>query len=108
MIRSALFNIAFWAWIAILGLAGLPFTLLYRPFAHVVARMWARGTLWLLRVLYLLSLCLLPLCLLPVCLPLCLVLVCLPYYVPPLCMCGACLRVCWSRCFCVSLSLARC
>jgi 1-acyl-sn-glycerol-3-phosphate acyltransferase len=49
-IRSALFNIAFWSWIGILGI-GLPVALIYRPFVFVIARLWAHGTLWLLRVL---------------------------------------------------------
>jgi len=51
VIRSALFNILFWLWIGVLGLACLPFVCLYPPLASIVARTWARGSLWLLRVL---------------------------------------------------------
>lgn len=51
ILRSALFNVAFWVWIFILGMAGLPVCLVYRPFAFTVSRIWAAGTLWLLRVL---------------------------------------------------------
>jgi len=51
LIRSALFNAAFWLWIFVLGITGLPITLLYRPFSYTVARTWANGSLWLLRVL---------------------------------------------------------
>ena len=50
-LRSALFNVVFWLWIAILGLTGLPIACIYRPFSHTVARIWGIGTLWLLRVL---------------------------------------------------------
>ncbi len=50
-IRSLIFNIAFWLWIAVLGLAGLPFAFLYRPFSFMVARIWGKGSLWLLRVI---------------------------------------------------------
>lgn len=50
ILRSLLFNIAFWLLIAFIGLGGLPVTLVYRPFAFVVARGWANGSLWLLRV----------------------------------------------------------
>jgi len=51
VLRSALFNIGFWLWIALLGLAGLPLTCLYQPFAYVISSAWAHGTLWMLRVL---------------------------------------------------------
>ena len=51
LLRSLLFNIAFWLLILCIGLGGLPFTLVYRPFSFVVARGWAKGSLWLLRVL---------------------------------------------------------
>ncbi len=51
IIRSALFNIAFWAWIAIIGLTGLPLTCIYRPFSFTVARLWGLGSLWLLKIL---------------------------------------------------------
>lgn len=49
-IRSLLFNIGFWAWIAIFGLCGLPVCFAYQPFAFTVARAWAGWSLWLLRV----------------------------------------------------------
>jgi 1-acyl-sn-glycerol-3-phosphate acyltransferase len=49
-IRSALFNAAFWLWIGVLGI-GLPIACVYPPFAHRIARLWATGSLWLLRVL---------------------------------------------------------
>jgi 1-acyl-sn-glycerol-3-phosphate acyltransferase len=51
LLRSALFNVAFWLWIFVLGIVGLPFALLYRPASYTVARLWAYGSLWLLRVL---------------------------------------------------------
>jgi len=51
LIRSAIFNVAFWGWIAVLGLAGLPISLVYRPFSHTVARIWGYGSLWLLHTL---------------------------------------------------------
>jgi 1-acyl-sn-glycerol-3-phosphate acyltransferase len=51
LIRSALFNILFWVWIALLGLIGLPLSFIWRPFAHVIARIWGHGSLWLLRVM---------------------------------------------------------
>jgi 1-acyl-sn-glycerol-3-phosphate acyltransferase len=50
-LRSALFNALFWIWIAVLGLCALPISCVYQPFTYRVARTWARGTLWLLRVL---------------------------------------------------------
>lgn len=51
LIRSALFNISFWLWIFLLGIGGLPIVLIYKPFSYGVARAWAKGSLWLLRVL---------------------------------------------------------
>src|SRR4051812_8413310 len=51
IIRSAIFNVAFWVWIFVLGLAGLPIALAYQPFSYRVGRTWAIGSLWLLRVL---------------------------------------------------------
>ena len=50
-IRSLLFNIAFWVLIVLVGVGGLPITLVYRPFAYTVSKGWAVGSLWLLRVL---------------------------------------------------------
>lgn len=49
-LRSLLFNTGFWLWIAVLGLLALPFTLLYPPLAQPVSRLWARGTLFMLRL----------------------------------------------------------
>lgn len=51
LLRSALFNVLFWLWIAVLGLAALPLCLLWRPASLTVARIWAGGTLWMLRLL---------------------------------------------------------
>lgn len=50
-IRSALFNIAFWVWIGIIGGLTLPISCVYRPFALTVAKIWGHGTLWLLKVI---------------------------------------------------------
>lgn len=49
-LRSAIFNACFWFWIAILGLCALPFTLVYPKLAFPVSRLWARGTLFMLRL----------------------------------------------------------
>ncbi len=51
MIRSLLFNIGFWLATFIIGTLGLPFAIAYRPFAFIVARIWALTALWLLRVI---------------------------------------------------------
>ncbi len=51
VIRSAIFNALFWIWIVVLGLAGLPICLVYPPFSFVISRIWALGTLSMLRVL---------------------------------------------------------
>ena len=48
--RSALFNILFWLWIMVLGLACMPIALLYPPFALTVSRIWAAVSLFLLRI----------------------------------------------------------
>lgn len=50
LLRSALFNLLFWLWIAVLGLCCIPVALLYPPFAFSVSRAWAGVSLWLLRV----------------------------------------------------------
>lgn len=50
-IRSLIFNIAFWLWIGIVGIGGLPICIVYPPFTFSVARTWARGSLWLLHML---------------------------------------------------------
>lgn len=49
VVRSLLFNIAFWTYIFILGIICLPICLIYRPFSYTVARLWAHGSLWLLK-----------------------------------------------------------
>lgn len=51
MWRSLLFNIAFWGWIAIVGLVGLIPSLLYRRCAFTVGKLWGKGSLWLLKTL---------------------------------------------------------
>jgi len=51
ILRSALFNIAFWFFTFLIGTLGLPFSILYRPWALHVARLWAVMTLGCLRVL---------------------------------------------------------
>lgn len=51
ILRSALFNIAFWLTTFTLGMAALPFELAWRPLSPYVARTWMRTTLWLLRAL---------------------------------------------------------
>lgn len=51
LLRSAVFNFAFWLWIAVLGLAGLPVAFVYRPFSFVIARTWGKGALWMLEVI---------------------------------------------------------
>ncbi len=52
-VRSLLFNLAFFGWTAIASLLALPAAFLtHRPGAiHAVARLWARGTFVLLKVL---------------------------------------------------------
>ncbi|MEI7670091.1 MAG: lysophospholipid acyltransferase family protein, partial [Pseudomonadota bacterium] len=50
-IRSLIFNILFWLLIFILGILGLPFSLIYRPFVFKVAKAWSFASLWLLRVI---------------------------------------------------------
>lgn len=51
LIRSLLFNIAFWTMTFTLGLAGLPFALVSPRAAHIVARMWGKCGLFLARAL---------------------------------------------------------
>jgi 1-acyl-sn-glycerol-3-phosphate acyltransferase len=50
LLRSTLFNILFWTWIAVLGLTCIPLALLYPPFAFTVSHIWARVSLLLLRL----------------------------------------------------------
>ncbi len=50
-IRALAFNIAFFAWTAILGTVGLPFLLAPRPTAMRFGRFWSCGVLLLLRVI---------------------------------------------------------
>lgn len=49
-VRSLIFNIGFWLWIAVLGLCSLPFCLAYRPLTLKIAKIWAYGSLWFLRI----------------------------------------------------------
>jgi len=49
-LRSLLFNIAFWLNILLLG-AGLPLAVCYRPFTFVIAKIWAKNSLFLLKTL---------------------------------------------------------
>lgn len=49
--RSALFNISFILWTLIIGGLGLPFSFAHSTLANRVARTWAIGSIWLLRVL---------------------------------------------------------
>ena len=51
LLRSALFNLAFFGWTILLLLAGLPLLLVPRRAIHSLGALWARGTLLLLRVL---------------------------------------------------------
>ena len=51
LLRSALFNIAFFGWTILLLLAGLPLLLAPRRAIHAIGALWARGTLLLLRAL---------------------------------------------------------
>lgn len=47
-LRSLLFNLLFFAWIAGLGVPALPLIVLPRRVAWAVVKLWARGVLWLL------------------------------------------------------------
>jgi 1-acyl-sn-glycerol-3-phosphate acyltransferase len=47
--KALVFNIAFFAWTAVLGTAGLPFLLTPREVTMRFGRFWAKGVLWLLR-----------------------------------------------------------
>jgi 1-acyl-sn-glycerol-3-phosphate acyltransferase len=49
--RAFAFNLAFFAWTAILGTIGLPFLLMPRKAAMAFGRFWARGVLFLLRAI---------------------------------------------------------
>jgi 1-acyl-sn-glycerol-3-phosphate acyltransferase len=49
--RAIVFNAAFVVWTVLLGALGLPFLLAPRPAAMAFGRFWARGVLWLLRVI---------------------------------------------------------
>jgi 1-acyl-sn-glycerol-3-phosphate acyltransferase len=50
-VRAALFNIACFAWTAVIGTLGLPFLLAPRRAAMRFGRFWSRGVLFLLRVI---------------------------------------------------------
>ena len=47
-LRSLIFNLLFYAWIAGFGLPVLPLLALPRRFARVAVKLWAHGVLWLL------------------------------------------------------------
>jgi 1-acyl-sn-glycerol-3-phosphate acyltransferase len=49
--RAGVFNIAFVAWTAALGVLGLPLLLAPRRTAMRFGRLWSRGVLWLLRAI---------------------------------------------------------
>ena len=49
LLRSLVFNSAFFLWAAVLGSLGLPLMLLSRRAAVVVSRLWSHGSVWLLR-----------------------------------------------------------
>ncbi len=49
-LRSTLFNIFFWLWIAVLGIVCIPIALIYPPFAFTVSRIWAHVSIVLLRI----------------------------------------------------------
>jgi 1-acyl-sn-glycerol-3-phosphate acyltransferase len=49
--RAALFNIAYFAWTAVIGTLGLPFLLMPRRAAMRFGRFWSRGVLFLLRAI---------------------------------------------------------
>jgi 1-acyl-sn-glycerol-3-phosphate acyltransferase len=49
LLRSLVFNCAFFVWAAVLGSLGLPLMLLSRRAAVVVSRLWSQGSVWLLR-----------------------------------------------------------
>ena len=51
LLRSALFNLFFFAWTVLLLLAGMPLLLAPRRGLYALGALWARGTLLLLRVL---------------------------------------------------------
>jgi 1-acyl-sn-glycerol-3-phosphate acyltransferase len=49
VLRSLVFNFAFFLWAAVLGLLGLPLMLLSRRAAAGIGRFWSKGSVWLLR-----------------------------------------------------------
>lgn len=49
--KAAVFNIAFVAWTAIVGILGLPLLLAPRRAAMRLGRLWSQGVLWLLRAI---------------------------------------------------------
>jgi 1-acyl-sn-glycerol-3-phosphate acyltransferase len=51
IVRSTLFNLAFWLWTGALALAGLPLLLASRRTVQGYARFWLRGVQWLLATL---------------------------------------------------------
>ena len=57
--RAAAFNLALYAWTAVVGACGLPFLLAPRRAAMRFGQFWSRGVLWLLRVIVGLDHCIL-------------------------------------------------
>jgi 1-acyl-sn-glycerol-3-phosphate acyltransferase len=49
LLRSLVFNLAFFLWALVLGTLGLPLLLAPRQGAVVLGRVWSSGTVWLLR-----------------------------------------------------------
>ena len=49
LLRSLIFNLAFFLWAIVLGTLGLPLLLVPRRAAVVLGRLWSRGVVWLLR-----------------------------------------------------------
>lgn len=50
-LHSLLFNIAFYAWLILLMVAGLPLLLVPYRYIWLLPRLWAYGSLWLLKVI---------------------------------------------------------
>jgi len=49
LLRSLIFNLAFFLWAIVLGTLGLPLLLFPRRAAVVLGRLWSSGSVWLLR-----------------------------------------------------------
>ncbi len=50
-LRSLLYNVLFYAWLVVLIIAAIPTFLMPRPAILGFARLWARSSIWLLRVI---------------------------------------------------------